>query len=62
MYTCKLNCGQPRFTFIQNEYAGNTNNTDHVDAPKHLCTYMYTGWGGQQFCCLWLTYHNDNSN
>lgn len=54
MYTCKLNCGQPRFTFIQNEYAGNTNNTDHVDAPKHVhvCTYMYTAWGGQQFCCL----------
>lgn len=40
MYTCKLNCGQPRFTFIQNEYAGNTNNTDHVDAPKHVCTYI----------------------
>lgn len=54
MYTRNLNFGQPRFTFIQNEYAGNTNNTDHVDAPKHVhaCTYMYTAWGGQQFCRL----------
>lgn len=39
-----LNCGQPIFTFIQNEYAGNINNTDHVDTDTKtcVCTCRYT--------------------